>query len=183
MKLQLMKSRIYRKCKKDFFSKNKLHFYLKIYKNKIKNINRIIDFQKALIIIIIDFTITFIKKNEYNINEQKKIEDTTYFVNSDYLIIESISKKTSNIKLAFRKWHFVILIIFFILLTKRVIIYINSKCIMSLIDKKFLKKVLSNIEIKKIRMNINIKKIDTFKYMINDYCLLDLYISNTSINQ
>ena len=54
---------------------------------------------------------------------------------------------------------------------------------MSLIDRKFLKEILSNIEIKKIRMNINIKKIDTFKHMINDYCLLDLYISDTSMNQ
>ena len=54
---------------------------------------------------------------------------------------------------------------------------------MSLIDKKFLKIFLSNIEIKKIKMSINIKKIDTFKYMINDYCLLDLYIFNTSMNQ
>ena len=53
---------------------------------------------------------------------------------------------------------------------------------MSLIDRKFLKEILSNIEIKKIKMNINIKKIDTFKYIINDYCLLDLYIFNTSIN-
>ena len=69
------------------------------------------------------------------------------------------------------------------MLTERVIIYVNSKCIMSLIDKKFLKEILSNIEIKKIRMGINIKEIDTFKYMINDYCLLDLYIFNTSMNQ
>ena len=54
---------------------------------------------------------------------------------------------------------------------------------MSLINRKFLKKILSNIEIKKIRMDINIKKIDTFKHLINDYYLLDLYISDTSINQ
>ena len=53
---------------------------------------------------------------------------------------------------------------------------------MSLIDKIFLKEILSNIEIKKIRMNINIKEIDTFKYIINDYYLLDLYIFDTSIN-
>ena len=107
----------------------------------------------------------------------------TYFVDSNCFIIELVSKKTSNIKLVFKKWHFVILIIFFILLTERVIICVNSKCIMSLINRKFLKEILSNIEIKKIKMNINIKKIDTFKYMINDYCLLDLYIFNTSMNQ
>ena len=53
--------------------------------------------------IIINFIITLIRKNEYNINKQKKIEDTTYFVNPDYFIIESVSKKTSNIELAFRK--------------------------------------------------------------------------------
>ena len=98
-----MKSRTYRRYKKDFFLKNKLHSYLKIYKNKIKNINRIIDSQKALITIIINFTIIFIKENEHNINEQKKIEETTYFVNPDYLIIESVSEKTSNIKLVFKK--------------------------------------------------------------------------------
>ena len=178
-----MKSRIYRKCKKDFSLKNKLHFHLKVCKSKVKNINRITDSQKTFIIIIINFIITLIKENEHNINEQKKIEKTTYFVNSDYFIIELISKKASNIELAFRKWHFVILIIFFTLLTERVIIYINSKCIMSLIDKKILKKILSNIEIKKIRMNINIKEIDTFKYIINDYYLFDLYIFDMSINQ
>ena len=64
-----MKSRTYRKCKEDFFSKNKLHSHLKICKNKIKNINRIIDFQEAFIMIIINFMIIFIKKNEHNINE------------------------------------------------------------------------------------------------------------------
>ena len=64
-----MKSRIYRKCKEGFFLKNKLHSHLKIYKNKIKNINRIIDSQKALITIIIDFMIIFIKENKHNINE------------------------------------------------------------------------------------------------------------------
>ena len=98
-----MKSKIYRKCKKDFFSENKLHSHLKVYKNKIKNINRIIDFQKTFVTIIINFTIIFVKENEHNINEQKKIEKTTYFVNSDYFIIESISEKISNIKLVFRK--------------------------------------------------------------------------------
>ena len=178
-----MKSKTYRKCKEGFSSKNKLHFHLKIYKNKIKDINRITGSQEAFIIIIINFMIIFVKKNEHNINEQKKIEKTTYFVNSDCFIIKLISEKTSNTGLAFRKWHFVILIIFFALLTKRVIICVNSKCIISLIDKNFLKEILSNIEIKKIRMSINIKEIDTFKYMINDYCLLNLYISNTSMNQ
>ena len=98
-----MKSKTCRKCKEDFFSKNKLHFHLKICKSKIKNINRIIDFQEAFVTIIIDFTIILIKKNEYNINEQKKVEETTYFVNSDYFIIELISEKTSNIGLVFRK--------------------------------------------------------------------------------
>ena len=53
---------------------------------------------------------------------------------------------------------------------------------MSLIDKNFLKEILSNIEIKKIKMGINIKEIDTSKYMTNDYCFLDLYIFNTSMN-
>ena len=98
-----MKSRIYRKCKKGFFSKNKLHSHLKICKNKIKNINRNIDSQKALVTIIINFIITLIKENEHNINEQKKVEETTYFVNLNCSIIELISKKTSNIKLVFRK--------------------------------------------------------------------------------
>ena len=64
-----MKSRTYRKCKKDFSSKNKLHSHLKICKNKIKNINRIIDFQETFITIIINFTITLIKKNKHNINK------------------------------------------------------------------------------------------------------------------
>ena len=98
-----MKSRIYRKCKEGFFSKNKLHFHLKVCKNKVKNINRIIDSQEALVIIIINFIIILVKENEHNINEQKKIEKTTYFVNSDYPIIELVSKKTSNIELVFRK--------------------------------------------------------------------------------
>ena len=103
-------------------------------------------------------------------------------MNLDCFIIELISEKTSNIEFVFKKWHFVILTIFFILLTKRVIIYINSKCIISLIDKKILKEILLNIEIKKIRMSINIKEIDTFKHIINDYYFFDLYIFNMSIN-
>ena len=74
-----MKSRICRKCKKDFSSENKLHFHLKIYKSKVKNINRITDSQKTLVTIIINFTITLIKKNEHNINEQKKIEKNDVF--------------------------------------------------------------------------------------------------------
>ena len=98
-----MKSRIYRKCKKGFSSKNKLHFHLKICKGKIKNINRIINSQKAFITIIINFMIIFVKENEHNINEQKKIENITYFVNFDYFIIELISEKTSNTKLVFKK--------------------------------------------------------------------------------
>ena len=53
--------------------------------------------------IIIDFTIIFVKKNEHNINEQKKIEKMTYFINFDCFIIELVSKKVSNTKLAFRK--------------------------------------------------------------------------------
>ena len=53
--------------------------------------------------IIINFIITLIKENEHNINEQKKIEKTTYFVNSNCFIIESISEKTSNIEFVFRK--------------------------------------------------------------------------------
>ena len=117
------------------------------------------------------------------LTSKKKLKKTTYFVNSNCLIIESISKKTPNTKLVFKKWHFVTLIIFFVLLTKKIIIYINSKCIISLIDKNFLKEILSNIEIKKIRININIKKIGTSKHMTNDYCLFDLYIFNISINQ
>ena len=104
-------------------------------------------------------------------------------MNSDCSIIELISEKASNIGLVFRKWHFVILIIFFALLAERVIICVNLKCIMSLINRNFLKEILSNIEIKKIRMGINIKEINTFKHMINDYCLFDLYIFDTSINQ
>ena len=80
-----------------------MHSHLKVYKNKIKNINRIIDSQKTFITIIIDFMITLVKKDEHNINEQKKIEDTAYFVDSDYFIIELISKKTSNTELAFKK--------------------------------------------------------------------------------
>ena len=98
-----MKSRTYRKCKKGFFSENKLHSHLKIYKDKIKNINRIINSQKAFVTIIINFTITLVKENEHNINEQKKIEKTTYFVNFDCFIIELISKKTPNTELVFRK--------------------------------------------------------------------------------
>ena len=68
---------------------------------------------------------------------------------------------------------------FFVLRRARIIIYINLKCIISLIDKKIFKFFLLNILIKKIKMNINIKEIDIFKYMINDYYLLDLYIFNT----
>ena len=98
-----MKSRTYRKYKKKFSSKNKLHSHLKICKNKIKNINRIINSQKALATIIINFIITFIKKNKHNINEQKKIEKTTYFANSNCFIIELISKKTPNTELVFKK--------------------------------------------------------------------------------
>ena len=62
---------------------------------------------------------------------------------------------------------------------------------MSLINKKILnffllnvlKKNLLNVLIKRIKMSINIKEIDTFKYMINDDYLLDLYIFDTFNNQ
>ena len=67
---------------------------------------------------------------------------------------------------------------FFVLREVKIIIYVNSKCIISLIDKNFLKEILLNILIKRIKMSINIKEIDIFKHMINDYYLLDLYIFN-----
>ena len=51
----------------------------------------------------------------------------------------------------------------------------NSKCIISLINRIFLKEILLNVEIKKIKISINIREIDTFKHIINDYYLLDLY--------
>ena len=53
---------------------------------------------------------------------------------------------------------------------------------MSLIDKIFLKEILFNIEIKKIKININIKGINIFKYIIDNYYLLDLYIFDISKN-
>ena len=76
-----MKFKKYRKCKKGFFSKNKLYIHFKICKNKIKNINKIIfdlindkfkdvifnfndDFENAFAIVITNFTITFINDNE-----------------------------------------------------------------------------------------------------------------------
>ena len=113
-----MKFKTYRKCKKGFFSKNKLHIHFKIYKNKIKDINKIVfDFvnnkfkniifnfnnnlKNAFAIVITNFIIIFINNNE--IVEQKKIEKITYFINFDYFIIELISKKASNIKLIFKK--------------------------------------------------------------------------------
>ena len=71
---------------------------------------------------------------------------------------------------------------FFALRKIRIIIYVNLGCIMSLINKKFLKEILLNVLIKRIKMNINIKEINTFKHMINDYCLFDLYILNTFNN-
>ena len=103
-----MKFKTCRKCKEDFFSENKLYAYLKSFKKKIKNVNQIINeinknSQKTLIIIIINFIIILINENEFNINKQKKIKERTYFVNLNYFIIESISKKTLNIKLAFKK--------------------------------------------------------------------------------
>ena len=104
----------------------------------------------------------------------------TYFINLDCFIIELMSKKISNIKLIFKKWHFVILIIFFVLLKAKIIICINLKCIISLINKKNLKEILLYIEIKKIKVNINIRKTNTFKYIINDYCFFDLYIFDMS---
>ena len=115
-----MKFKIYRKCKKSFFSRNKLYIHFKSCKIKIKNINKIVfDFaddefkdvvynfnnnsKNAFVIVIANFTIIFINNNEVVINEQKKIEEITYFVNFDYFIIELISEKTSNIRLIFRK--------------------------------------------------------------------------------
>ena len=81
MKSQSMKFKTYQKCKKGFFSRNKLHAHLKTYKNKIKNINKIVfdsaddkfkniifnfndDFESAFAIVITNFTITFINNNE-----------------------------------------------------------------------------------------------------------------------
>ena len=53
---------------------------------------------------------------------------------------------------------------------------------MSLIDKKFLKEILLYVEIKKIKVNINIRGIGTFKHIINNYYLFNLYISDTLKN-
>ena len=84
MKSRLMKFKTCRKCKKDFFSKNKLYIYFKIYKNKIKNINKIIfnlvinDFKNvifidnskiAFIIFITKIIIIFVNNNEVVNNE------------------------------------------------------------------------------------------------------------------
>ena len=118
VKSRLIKFKTCRKCKKDFPSKNKLHIYLKTYKNKINNINKIVfnlvindlkniifidNLKIAFAILITKIMIIFINDNEIINNEQKEIEGTIYFINFEYFIIESISKKTSNIKLAFKK--------------------------------------------------------------------------------
>ena len=154
-----MKFKTCRKCKEDFFSKNKLYIYFKAYKRKNKNINKIVFNTKiALIIFIIKITIIFINNNEIINNEQKKIEKTTYFINFECFIIKLISKKISNIKLVFRKWHFIILIMFFALREIKVIICVNLKCIISLINKKFLKEILLNVLIKKIKKISTLKK-------------------------
>ena len=73
---------------------------------------------------------------------------------------------------------------FFVLLKEKIIIYINSKCIISLINSKFLKEILLNVKIKKIKININIniKEIETFKCIINDFHFLDLYIFDILTN-
>ena len=113
-----------RKCKKDFFSGNKLYIHLKICKNKIKDINKIVfnlvidnlnviddlknvifnnNLKIAFIIFVTKITIIFINDNEIVNNEQEIIEKTIYFVNLDYFIIKLISKKTSNTKLVFKK--------------------------------------------------------------------------------
>ena len=112
-----MKFKTYRKCKKCFFLKNKLHIYFKTCKDKIKDINKIVfnlvidDFKNvifnnnsktAFVIFITKIMIIFINNKIIN-DEQKKIKKTIYFVNLDYFIIKSISKKTSNIKFVFRK--------------------------------------------------------------------------------
>ena len=98
--------------------KNKLHIYFKIYKIKIKDINKIVfdfidnkfknvilnlndDFENAFMIIITNFIIIFINDDE--VVEQKEIEEIIYFINFNYFIIESMSKKISNIKLIFKK--------------------------------------------------------------------------------
>lgn len=65
-----------------------------------------------------NFVIIFINENNFNINEQYKIEKITYFINFNYFIIKSMSKKTSNTKLVFKKQHFITLIMFFTLLKK-----------------------------------------------------------------
>ena len=74
-----MKFKICRKCKKDFSSKNKSYIYFKIYKNKIKNINKIVfnfiiddlksvilndNLEIIFIIIVINITIIFVNNNE-----------------------------------------------------------------------------------------------------------------------
>ena len=79
-----MKFKTCRKYKKGFFSKNKLYFYFKIYKNKIKDINKIVfnliidDLKNVtfinnpritFIILITKITIIFINDNEIINNE------------------------------------------------------------------------------------------------------------------
>ena len=76
-----MKFKICRKCKKGFFSKNKLYAHLKTYKSKIKSINKIVfdpindklkdiifnfndDLGNAFAIIIMNFIIIFINDDE-----------------------------------------------------------------------------------------------------------------------
>ena len=120
IKSQSIKFKTCRKYKKDFFLRNKLHAYFKTYKDKIKDINKIVfnlamtllknvnfnfndNLENVFIIIITNFAIIFINNDEIIIDEQKKIEKTTYFVNLDYFIIESMSKKISNIELIFKK--------------------------------------------------------------------------------
>ena len=76
-----MKFKTCRKCKEDFFSKNKLYIYFKTCKNKIKGINKIVfdsaddkfkdvifnfnnDLENAFAIVITNFAIIFIDNNE-----------------------------------------------------------------------------------------------------------------------
>ena len=80
--------------------------------------------------------------------------------------------------MTFRVYHYATIYIVFVWQDVIYTIYLDIKCIISLIDREFLDEFELAHFIKKSQTSIIVREVNIKRYFTNDYLLLDIYIEN-----
>ena len=94
-----------------------------------------------------------------------------------YKICKCSVFRSANEKKVFWKFHFIICRIFLNLDTVLESICLNSDCTMIIDNRDWIKKHCSDLKIHQIKNLIMIRKIETIRYFMNEFVILNIYIS------